>query len=318
VRDSRGEFGRELANLRGGKGVSLEDLASAIKVRLGLLKALEEGRFEALPPPIFVEGYLKAYAHHLGVEAAPLLALYRGLSQASAPPPKVHAAPAPLLDEEGRRSGWLKWVLLVVVLAAAGYGAFQLVGRMQPVESADAPLHRSAPPREPATLAPVQGDAPATPPETPPPQQPPAGEPVPQLGQSGGEAGPSVSIPTEPAAAPPAAAPEPAAPQPLPPANTAAVTAPAQTPPATPVGDLVLTATGPCWCEVWADGRRVLYRMVAAGESVGFRGSSFKASMGNAGAVGLVYKGQRVPLPREQGIVVRDLAIPGQSGGSEP
>ena len=130
----------------------------------------------------------------------------------------------------------------------------------------------------------------------------------------------SASVPTEPAMEP-NAGPKPAEPvtqNPEPPADAPATSTPAPSKPAAPAGDLLLTASGPCWCEVWADGKRVLYRMVTTGERLGFAGSAFKASVGNAGAVEMVYKGQRVPLPREQGVVVKDLAIPGPPGGTAP
>lgn len=318
MRESKADFGKELGNLRTGKGVSLEELASAIKVRVELLKALEEGRFEALPPPIFVEGYLKALARYLGTEAGPLLARYRGLSQADAPPPKVQAQAAPMGGAESGGSGWLKWVLLVTVLAAAGYGVYQLVGTIQPTDS---PVRRAAPPHEvQAVPAPAQalGEAPPASQENSSQQAPPGGEPTPTQPQAGLETGLPVTAPAEPAAVPPAPAQNPAEPVTQPPQGSAAVPTPAQAQPPAPSGDLVLIASGPCWCEVWADGKRVLYRMVSAGERLGFQGTAFKASVGNAGAVELVYKGQRVPLPREQGIVVKDLGIPGVSGGSAP
>lgn len=323
MRESKAEFGKDLAALRTGKGVSLEDLASAIKVRVGLLKALEEGRFEGLPPPIFVEGYLKAYAHHLGVEPAPLLARYRGFAPVAAPLPRVQATAAPTLDEEGQGSGWLKWILLVVVLAAAGYGAYYLAGRMRSAEPTEAPAHRPVHTREvqePAAPPPAQAEPAPAPSEGLPQQVAPGGETAPPQTAPGGETSPPASVPTEPAMEPPAA-PKPAellTQKPEPPANAPAASAPVKPQQAPPAGDLVLTASGPCWCEVWADGKRVLYRMVTTGERLGFSGSSFKASVGNSGAVDMVYKGQRVPLPREQGVVVKDLAIPGPPGGSAP
>jgi cytoskeleton protein RodZ len=327
VRESRVEFGKDLANLRTGKGVSLEDLASAIKVRQGLLKALEEGRFEALPPPIFVEGYLKAYAHHMGVEPATLLARYRGLTPLATPLPKAQAA-APVLEEEGQGSGWLKWILLVVVLAAAGYGAYYLSGRMKSGEPTEAPVQRAAhtsevqePTAPSSAQAQAQADAAPAPSGAAPQQVAPAGETAALQTAAGGETTPSLSAPSGASTEPPAAAPMPAEPlaqKPEPPPNTPAEGAQARASQPSPAGDLVLTAAGPCWCEVWADGRRVLYRMVTTGERLGFSGSAFKASVGNAGAVEMVYRGQRVPLPKEQGVVVKDLAIPAPPGGSAP
>lgn len=308
MRESRADFGKELAKLRAEKGVSLEDMASAIKVRTGLVKALEDGVFEALPPAIFVEGYLKAYAGQLGVEPAPILARYRALVPAPAPPPKAQPA-VPALQEEGRSPGWLKWILLVAVLAAAGYGAYTLKGRMEPAGGEDVPtraakqdvgvqqLPAQAPaeastPAEPS-LQPAPAEGAAAEPAQPPPEPSPSATTAAPVAEPPSQQAPVPQVATEPNAA-------------------------LQTQEPAPSGDLVLTASAPCWCELWADGRRVLYRMVTAGERLGFRGTSFKASVGNAGAVDLVYRGRQVPLPREQGVVVKDLSIPAGPGGVAP
>jgi cytoskeleton protein RodZ len=304
VRERRAEFGKELTELRSGKGVSLDEMASAIKVRRELLKALEEGRFEALPPTVFVEGYLKAFAHHLETEPTPLLARYRSLC-GGAPQPKAPPVVAPPVEDESGGAGWLKWILLVLVLAVAGYGAYYLTGRMEPDGNAEAPARLAAHPREPDVPATVQQEAQAAPQENPPPNEPSAGEAIAQQVPEGGEAVPQEGLPAGPAAAVPDAAPKPAEPT-------------TQPPPAAPAGDLVLTASGPCWCEIWSDGRRVLYKNVSSGERLAFDGSTFRVSLGNAGGVELVYKGQRVPLPQGQGTVVKDLTIPGPSGGSAP
>ncbi len=59
------------------KRVSLEDAAKATKIRVIQLEHLEEGRFEKLPPPTFVRGFIKNYGEYLGLNAHELLALFR-------------------------------------------------------------------------------------------------------------------------------------------------------------------------------------------------------------------------------------------------
>lgn len=54
-----------------------------------MLRAIEEGRFEALGAPVFVRGYLKAYAGLLGLSEQSVLDAYRQADPASVLPPKI-------------------------------------------------------------------------------------------------------------------------------------------------------------------------------------------------------------------------------------
>jgi len=52
---------RELRNL------SLEEIAKFTKIKEDFLKAIEENRYELLPPAIYVKGFLTIYARYLGL-----------------------------------------------------------------------------------------------------------------------------------------------------------------------------------------------------------------------------------------------------------
>ncbi|OYW05980.1 MAG: hypothetical protein B7X11_01420 [Acidobacteria bacterium 37-65-4] len=144
--EGRKTFGQELNHLRTERGVTLEELASATKVRTVLLSALEEGRFDELPPAVFVEGYLKACIRFLGADPKPWLERYRnlaGVSSSSDTLPLVFQAPY----EEPGVSRWLKWtggLLLLGSLAFASYVLMkQMVSTSQMTESS-APAPRRA------------------------------------------------------------------------------------------------------------------------------------------------------------------------------
>jgi len=53
---------RELRNL------SLEEIAKFTKIKEDFLKAIEEDRYELLPPTIYVKGFLTIYARYLGLD----------------------------------------------------------------------------------------------------------------------------------------------------------------------------------------------------------------------------------------------------------
>jgi cytoskeletal protein RodZ len=49
------------------QGLDLADCAAATRIRERYLIAIEDGRFESLPGPAYVSGFVRAYAAHLGI-----------------------------------------------------------------------------------------------------------------------------------------------------------------------------------------------------------------------------------------------------------
>lgn len=64
------EIGAYLRQLRQEQSISIEEIASKTFIRLGLVKALEEGQSEQLPEPIFIQGLIRRYADALNVDGA--------------------------------------------------------------------------------------------------------------------------------------------------------------------------------------------------------------------------------------------------------
>ncbi len=62
---------------REAKYYSLEDVEKSIKIRKEILIALETDDYQKLPPPTFVQGFIKNYAKFLGLDREKLLAIYR-------------------------------------------------------------------------------------------------------------------------------------------------------------------------------------------------------------------------------------------------
>jgi len=61
-------IGAELRSARQFKGLSLQDMADATRIRRSYLAALEEMKLDQLPSRPFTIGYVRAYAHALGMD----------------------------------------------------------------------------------------------------------------------------------------------------------------------------------------------------------------------------------------------------------
>jgi cytoskeletal protein RodZ len=61
-----------LVQTRKEKSLSIEEMAMKTLIRPALLQALEEGRFEDLPEPIFVQGFILRYGDALGLNGSSL------------------------------------------------------------------------------------------------------------------------------------------------------------------------------------------------------------------------------------------------------
>ncbi len=71
--ESLGEY---LKKEREQKKISLRELAQRTRVREHLLRAIEEDRYDLLPSPIYVKGFLSAYAKHIGKDPHEILLRY--------------------------------------------------------------------------------------------------------------------------------------------------------------------------------------------------------------------------------------------------
>lgn len=65
--EERPAIGARLREARLRQGLEIADCAAATRIRERYLVAIEDDRFESLPDPAFVNGFVRAYAAHLGV-----------------------------------------------------------------------------------------------------------------------------------------------------------------------------------------------------------------------------------------------------------
>lgn len=69
--------GQALKEEREKKFYKLEEIEKATKIRKELLEALEGGDYSKLPPPTFIQGFIKNYGRFLGLNTEKLLAIFR-------------------------------------------------------------------------------------------------------------------------------------------------------------------------------------------------------------------------------------------------
>jgi len=65
--------GALLAEFREERGLTQEYVAGKLHLRVKVIELLEADDYDDLPEPVFIKGYLRAYAKLLGVNAGPLL-----------------------------------------------------------------------------------------------------------------------------------------------------------------------------------------------------------------------------------------------------
>lgn len=61
--------GASLRRTRLARGLEIEQITEITKVKPAYLRSIEEERFEALPPAVYVRGFVAAYARCLGLDA---------------------------------------------------------------------------------------------------------------------------------------------------------------------------------------------------------------------------------------------------------
>ena len=105
-------LGSILKAARERQGLTVEQMAAELRVESRLLEALEEDRFEALPAPVFVKGYLRQLANRFGLEYGDLLHRYTGQTDTQDAPVR-YSEPIP---EESRYLAPLLIGALVLIL----------------------------------------------------------------------------------------------------------------------------------------------------------------------------------------------------------
>ncbi|MBD2300206.1 helix-turn-helix domain-containing protein [Nostoc sp. FACHB-190] len=66
------EISKTLKQVRQEKSIQLEQVAIKTNIRLACLKALDTGKFDELPEPVYIQGFIRRYADVIGLDGASL------------------------------------------------------------------------------------------------------------------------------------------------------------------------------------------------------------------------------------------------------
>ena len=109
--------GERLQAARIQKGLSLEDVAGRMHLSPRILEAIEENNFEEITAPIFVKGYLRAYARIVALDEDDMIQQYVDYYSEEDPPISSTSNTIPELSVADVRIKWTTY-LVVLVLAA--------------------------------------------------------------------------------------------------------------------------------------------------------------------------------------------------------
>lgn len=70
-------LGEQLKNIRSTGRITLSEVSRETKIPVKYLEMIEEGKYEKLPPDVYVKGFLKGYAEFLGADPKKMINLYQ-------------------------------------------------------------------------------------------------------------------------------------------------------------------------------------------------------------------------------------------------
>ena len=314
------DLGARLRALRQSKGLSLEDAARHIKLSERTLLSIEEGRREDLPHPVYAKGFVRTYSQFLGMPEDELAE-----SMNSIFPPEEEEYVAPVLIRQPRKGNPVWTVVILLLLAVLGIGAWYVYSNLishrsdeQPVApsaitSSVTPLNDQAEVREnlpPAETPPAASDSRTEENAAPVPQEntaqavPPVSSIAPEGATPAAQAGVVNELPNSDVEGPIYFE-----------SGRGVVDNPEeQSPAASPSGGkknrVVVTATEECWIKATSDsGDERPFNLPKNQSSVFTFDQFLKLRLGNAAGVKIRYNGRDFPVPAGPGNT-RDLVFP--------
>ena len=119
----RSRVGILLRNCRLRSGLDLAELAQSLRIRQRFLEAIENGRFEALPAPVYALGFVRCYAEQLGLDAEEIARRFKSEIADLGDGAPLHF-PLPIAAEGGTPKGAV--LLLGAIIALGAYATWYI------------------------------------------------------------------------------------------------------------------------------------------------------------------------------------------------
>jgi cytoskeletal protein RodZ len=116
------EISKTLRQVREEKSIRLEEVAIKTNIRLACLKALDADKFDELPEPVYIQGFIRRYADVIGLDGAALANTF----SVAATTPEVDSHQSYNLNNKPKISVPL-FIPYTVLLLAAAIGLFYLI-----------------------------------------------------------------------------------------------------------------------------------------------------------------------------------------------
>ncbi len=110
--------GAQLPKAREAKGYRTEYVAEKLHLRVRIIELLEDDNYSSMPEPVFIKGYLRAYAKLMDVPFQPLLDTFNGQHSSDRKLEKALWQSRRETNKAEHAIRWLTGVFAVIVLAA--------------------------------------------------------------------------------------------------------------------------------------------------------------------------------------------------------
>ena len=109
--------GDRLQAARTEQGLSIEDVANRMHLSVNILESIEENNFDEITAPIFVKGYLRAYARIVSLSEEEMIQQYIEFYSDEDPPINSTSNTSPEISADDAR---VKWTTYIVILVLGG------------------------------------------------------------------------------------------------------------------------------------------------------------------------------------------------------
>ena len=107
--------GERLQAARIQKGISLDDVAKRMHLSTSIVEAIEDNHFEEIAAPIFVKGYLRAYARIVSLDEDDMIDQYIDFYSGEDPPISSTSNVASELSVADARVKWTTYIVVLIV-----------------------------------------------------------------------------------------------------------------------------------------------------------------------------------------------------------